>query len=231
MYSVANKMTFREIKNAKIANFTAVFLIGIFFLSPVLSVYAFMSEDDLSFGDDGLVEIVESASEKTTAIPTEPEAEPVPEPAPAPEPELTPDPAPEPPPEPTPPAPEPTSEVPAPEPAPSSSSVPVVDPIVDPSAPQDIRYSISGERSYYNVQESGHTVLSWTVDVQEFNGPATMHVRTIGFFDPISGSAATTNQGFSVPASGKLDYRNPPESGSFNFSFNTRHTTCGRVQI
>ncbi len=99
---------------------------------------------------------------------------------------------------------------------------------------QDIQYSISesgGVVGYYNVKTNGNKVFDWNVDVTAFNGPDTMHVVTIGAYDDTAGSSGTTAHGFSVPASGKVDYRNPPESGKFNFSYDTRYRTCGRVQI
>jgi energy-converting hydrogenase Eha subunit C len=101
------------------------------------------------------------------------------------------------------------------------------------SWPQDIQYSITGNGvvGYYNVATNGNKIFNWDVTVSAFNGPGTMHVVTIGAYDDTAGSAGTTAHGFSVPASGKVDYRNPPESGNFSFSYDTRYRTCGRVQI
>lgn len=97
-------------------------------------------------------------------------------------------------------------------------------------ARQDISFSINDTTKYYNVKNSGDKVFNWTVNANH-KGPGGMHIVTIGFWDEDAGNAPTTRHGFSVPASGKLAYRNPPETGSFSFSYDTRQRSCGRVQI
>ncbi len=103
---------------------------------------------------------------------------------------------------------------------------------------QDISYTINDNGGpvvgYYNVKDNGNKVFNWNVDVN-FNGPGGMHVVTIGAYDEQAGSAATTKHPFGVSSSGKVDYRNAPESGSFSFSYDTARDSrlgqCGRVQI
>ena len=99
---------------------------------------------------------------------------------------------------------------------------------------QDIQYSINDSGSpvvyYYNVKQNGNKIFNWNVTVN-FNGPDTMHVRTIGAYDDTAGSSPTVAHHFGVPPSGKVDYRSVPDSGSFSFSYDTRYRTCGRVQI
>ena len=97
-------------------------------------------------------------------------------------------------------------------------------------AVQDITYNINDDIGYYNVQNSGNRVFNWNVDVTH-RGPGGMHIVTIGHYDDSAGSAPTISNPFGITPSGKLEYRNPVESGSFNFSFDTSQLTCGRVQI
>ncbi|MFA6415602.1 MAG: InlB B-repeat-containing protein, partial [Candidatus Paceibacterota bacterium] len=102
---------------------------------------------------------------------------------------------------------------------------------IDPPR-QNIDYTITGDNIFgtYNVKTNGDKIFNWNVSLTH-NGPGAMHVVTIGAWDEEAGTAATTRHGFSVPASGKVDYKNPVESGSFSFSYDTRQRSCGRVQI